>query len=283
MMTIKNTTQNELLAVNVKHCRSLWSRVKGLLGTSHLGETEACWIAPCNSIHTFGMKYSIDAYFLDRKNQVVGIVKNMKPGRLSPVFFNAYSVMEFSVSDKRNCLVGDKLCAEENKAQNNHLISIPEEKTSKLAKTMGQSTLEFAWACMFLFAVLYAMTDMVKICYSWVSLQYALNESTRKNSLGSQNAATIASEVAKQLGVNADIDIYDNTETIVSHYSAATGLETHPTTKRPSGDPSSFIYLKAHSVVHLGFVSDLIFRILGKTSGVFDVYVGTIIKNEPFS
>jgi uncharacterized protein len=108
-MAVQNTTNGQNIAKDVKHCRSLWDRTKGLLGTKELKDTEACWLVPCSSIHTFGMRYAIDAYFLNKKNKVVGIMKNMKPNRMSPLFWGAYSVLEFSASDHKRCAVGDEL------------------------------------------------------------------------------------------------------------------------------------------------------------------------------
>jgi uncharacterized protein len=53
------------------------------------------WIKPCNSIHTFGMKFSIDALFLDKKWRVVGLAKDLRPNRVSRIYTRASSVIEF--------------------------------------------------------------------------------------------------------------------------------------------------------------------------------------------
>jgi uncharacterized membrane protein (UPF0127 family) len=45
-------------------------------------------------IHTFFMKFPIDAIFLNHKFRVVRIIENMKPWRLSPWVFSADSVLE---------------------------------------------------------------------------------------------------------------------------------------------------------------------------------------------
>ena len=83
----------------------------GLLRKPRLAADEACWLIPCNQIHTFGMKYPIDIYFLDQKNEVIAIVKNVKPNRLSPYYDEAHSVIEFRSGLERNCNVGDKVVA----------------------------------------------------------------------------------------------------------------------------------------------------------------------------
>lgn len=42
----------------------------------------------------FGMKYPIDAIFLDRSGQVVGLVEAIDPGAVSPVFWKSESCLE---------------------------------------------------------------------------------------------------------------------------------------------------------------------------------------------
>ena len=83
--------------------------MRGLLGTKSLEPNEACWIIPCNSVHTFGMKYPLDIFFLDKNLLVVSIIKNLKPGRLSPVAWKAHSTLEMISSAERIIQVGDQL------------------------------------------------------------------------------------------------------------------------------------------------------------------------------
>lgn len=110
---LKNQTQNEVLAKQVQVCKGLWPRLKGLLGTKDLPADKACWIIPCNSVHTVGMRYAIDVYFLDKKNKVVSVIESMQPNRFSPLVFNAYSVLEFKAGAKRKARVGDEFQWEE--------------------------------------------------------------------------------------------------------------------------------------------------------------------------
>jgi hypothetical protein len=90
---------------------SLFFRCKGLLGKSSLDDYEALWLKPCNSIHMFFMKFPIDAIFLDKENRVVKIYHSIKPWRMTPLIWNAHSVLEVKAgrcaqSDLR---VGDQL------------------------------------------------------------------------------------------------------------------------------------------------------------------------------
>ncbi len=106
---LAHESRSTILANEVLVCGSFWTRLKGLLGTSKLSERKACWIKSCNSIHTVGMKYSIDAYFLDESNRVVSIVKDMKPNRFSKIMVKASSVLEFASGNKTRCHVGDQI------------------------------------------------------------------------------------------------------------------------------------------------------------------------------
>ena len=55
---------------------------------------DGLWIVPCNSIHSFWMKFDFDAIFLDKNLRVVHLVREMKPGRISKIVFAAHSVLE---------------------------------------------------------------------------------------------------------------------------------------------------------------------------------------------
>ena len=67
--------------VNVRVARTLFERMRGLIGTKHLPPGEGMLILKCNAIHTFFMSFAIDATFLDRRDQVVKVVRNIRPWR----------------------------------------------------------------------------------------------------------------------------------------------------------------------------------------------------------
>lgn len=58
-------------------------RMRGLLGKEKLKIDEGLLLAPCSSIHTFGMQYTIDVLFLDKQLTIVKTVKSLKPWRMS--------------------------------------------------------------------------------------------------------------------------------------------------------------------------------------------------------
>lgn len=67
--------------VKAKVARTMFARMKGLIGTKSLPPGEGLLILHCNSIHTFFMSFAIDATFLDRDDRVVKTVRGIKPWR----------------------------------------------------------------------------------------------------------------------------------------------------------------------------------------------------------
>ena len=82
------------LAGRVGVADSILTRMKGLLGKKSLPEGEALWLRPCNSVHTFGMRFPIDVIFLDRHQRVVALFRDLRPNRLTIPSFSASSALE---------------------------------------------------------------------------------------------------------------------------------------------------------------------------------------------
>lgn len=91
-MRLLNQTRGRVLAEKLKIADSFWSRLKGLLGTKELPGGEALLIRPCNNIHMFGMKYSIDVVFADAANRVLKTVAHLAPGKIASCRGAAYVV-----------------------------------------------------------------------------------------------------------------------------------------------------------------------------------------------
>jgi uncharacterized membrane protein (UPF0127 family) len=106
-----NIRNSKQLAVNVTVADNLFTRMKGLLGKSEMMSGEALWIKPCMSVHTFGMKFPIDIIFLDKKNKVVSFINNIKPNRMTRLYFGAASALELpaGITKATEIEVGDKI------------------------------------------------------------------------------------------------------------------------------------------------------------------------------
>jgi len=105
-----NTTTGEQVA-EVTLAKSISSRLVGLLRHKKLEEHKTLWLLPCPSIHTFFMKFSIDAVFVDKKMTVTNVHVNVKPWRMTPILkFKNHSCFEFAAFASQNKIKkGDKL------------------------------------------------------------------------------------------------------------------------------------------------------------------------------
>ncbi len=106
-----NLTTGGEIAGNVVVARGLFARMKGLLGKKEMAEGDAMLIEPCKGIHTFGMRFAIDAIFFDSRSRVVAVWKDLQPNRLTPYYFRASSVLELrsGTLDKIPVNMGDEV------------------------------------------------------------------------------------------------------------------------------------------------------------------------------
>ena len=68
--------------VRAEVAKNLFQRLRGLMGRKSLPPGEGMLILKCNAIHTCFMRFPIDATFLDRDDNVVKVVRNIRPWRL---------------------------------------------------------------------------------------------------------------------------------------------------------------------------------------------------------
>ena len=94
-MQVMNRTRDNVLATKVEVAGAGPSRRKGLLGRAGLEPGEGLWIVPCESVHTFFMKFPIDLVYLDRKNQIRKLRSEVGPWRVSACL-SAHSVLELA-------------------------------------------------------------------------------------------------------------------------------------------------------------------------------------------
>lgn len=95
-MKIINKQNNIILADNVIMADTIFKRMKGLLGAKEIKKGYALILNPCNSIHTFFMRFPIDVLFLNKNNQVIKVVHSIKPFRLTNIYLNSSLAIEFS-------------------------------------------------------------------------------------------------------------------------------------------------------------------------------------------
>lgn len=70
---------------------------------------EALMFQPCNSIHTFFMKFNIDVLFLDENMEIIKKVEDLPPRRIIMPIKGSSIVIEGKAGIFRNCKVGVRL------------------------------------------------------------------------------------------------------------------------------------------------------------------------------
>lgn len=90
---IRNLTRQTEIASSAEVADTAAARNKGLLGRTGLPPGGGLWIVPCESVHTFFMKFAIDLVYIDRDKKVKKVRSNVGPWRLSACF-SAHSILE---------------------------------------------------------------------------------------------------------------------------------------------------------------------------------------------
>ena len=85
-------------------------RRTGLLKHERLDPGEGLWISPCESVHTFFMKFAIDLVYVDRKYRVRKVRHAVPAWRLSACLV-AHSIVELpaGTAERTGTRVGDEL------------------------------------------------------------------------------------------------------------------------------------------------------------------------------
>lgn len=99
-LKVTNRTRGTVLATQLEVADSAPKRSKGLLGRDGLAYGEGLWITPCESVHTFFMRFPIDLVYLDRKFQVKKVKSAVVPWRMSACFL-AHSILELPAGTVR--------------------------------------------------------------------------------------------------------------------------------------------------------------------------------------
>jgi hypothetical protein len=107
---VRNETRDAVLAEAAGVAATSAARRKGLLGRERLAEGEGLWIAPCEAVHTWGMKFAIDVVYLDRRRRVLKVRPSLPPWRISGCL-RAHSVLELpaGTAQRTGTRPGDQL------------------------------------------------------------------------------------------------------------------------------------------------------------------------------
>jgi uncharacterized protein len=93
-MKIINQTQGTVIAQKSGIADNFLTRLIGLLNRKSLNSDEGLYITPCNSIHSWFMRFIFDAIFIDENMQVIHIINKMPSFKFSPIIKGAKGVIE---------------------------------------------------------------------------------------------------------------------------------------------------------------------------------------------
>ena len=108
-MILKNLSQNKAISSNVKIAKSFHQRFMGLMGRKSMQEDEVLVFYKANSIHMFFMRFPIDVVFLDKKMQVIKVVKSIKPWYITSCFGAFCTIEMLANSAEKHLCLGDQL------------------------------------------------------------------------------------------------------------------------------------------------------------------------------
>jgi uncharacterized protein len=94
-------------AVVCNHCvvaDSPLLRLRGLLGRTSLASGEGILLRPTGAIHTWFMRFPIDAVFLDRELRVMRVVSAIRPWRTAATR-KAHAVLELPAGEAGRCRI----------------------------------------------------------------------------------------------------------------------------------------------------------------------------------
>ena len=92
-LRVTNQTRGRILADRADIADTSSKRRTGLLKHTGLAPGEGLWIVPCEGVHTFAMKFTIDVVFLNKKRKILKIRPNMVRRRIA-ISLLANSVLE---------------------------------------------------------------------------------------------------------------------------------------------------------------------------------------------
>ena len=82
-VSVKCKETGEVIVPRCRVATRFVHRLAGLLGRKSLARTEGLLLHPCNAVHTFFMRFSIDCIFLDKSDRIIKTVEAIRPWRMA--------------------------------------------------------------------------------------------------------------------------------------------------------------------------------------------------------
>lgn len=109
-LALLNRSRDQVIIENLLQAESVYEITKGLLGKDCLEEDEGLYLPDCRLIHSFFMKFSFTAVYVNSNLEIVKVVDGVKPYRISGCVA-AKGVFELigGISAKKELRLRDKL------------------------------------------------------------------------------------------------------------------------------------------------------------------------------
>ena len=104
-----NSTRGTVVGESIRIADSPLTGIVGLLGERDLPPGDGLLIIPCQGVHTLGMLFPIDIVVFDDDWKVIEVRRDLRPFRITPVFWRAAAVLELPsrAVDSTHTRVGD--------------------------------------------------------------------------------------------------------------------------------------------------------------------------------
>lgn len=110
-LKVWNVTRQAPLAEDARLAADPMSRLVGLLGKKELPQGNGLVLRPCSSIHMFGMRFAVDALYVDSHDRVIQAVSALAPWHIGPIDARAEYVIELPAGTiaATQTTIGDRL------------------------------------------------------------------------------------------------------------------------------------------------------------------------------
>lgn len=88
--------KDQIICEEVELANNWYRRLMGLMFRKTMAESHGLLLDPCNSIHTFNMKFNIDTIYLDKDYNIVKLDADIPKGKVRPICKNARMVLEIN-------------------------------------------------------------------------------------------------------------------------------------------------------------------------------------------
>ncbi len=106
-----NATRATVVGRCIRVAETGLTRMVGLLGERELQPGDGLLIVPSQGVHTLGMRFPIDIAVLDDDWRVIAIRRDMRPFRMTRMFWKAAAVLELpsGMLESTSTFVGDTI------------------------------------------------------------------------------------------------------------------------------------------------------------------------------